>query len=279
MPQKGTTQFMPAVSLSDVIDYVRRSIRNPWETGIVPGLVAAGFLLGLSIAGYKIYEHRVTGGVGFVEATELAGLDDVQVEEKKRQFFDALRPIIEAENGRIAELRKRLIAARDSGQDPSWVFGVAEDYDVTWTGHEWRVLLRRVDTIPMTLAMAQAANESSWGQSRFAQEGNNLFGQWCFTEGCGIVPEDRPAGDNHEVRAFGSINESVRSYLHNINTHRAYRELRQARARARAEGRAASGLELAGYLDSYSERGAKYIEEIRATVRVNRDLMLDAANQ
>ena len=274
MPQKGSTDIISAISLSDVIANIRHAIRNPWETRVVPGLVATTFVLVISIACYKIYEHRVTGGVGFVEASDISGLDDFEVGEKKRQFFDTLRPIVEAENAKIATLRKDLIAARDRGEDPSWVVGVAQDYELTWTGHEWRELLHRVDTIPVPLVMAQAANESNWGQSRFAQEGNNLFGEWCMSEGCGIVPEDRPSGDEHEVRVFGSVNESVEAYLHNINTHRAYRHLRKTRAQAHAEGRVASGLELAGHLKSYSERGAKYVEEIRATIRINRNLML-----
>mgnify|MGYP002064425563 CR=1 FL=1 len=95
-------------------------------------------------------------------------------------------------------------------------------------------LRRRVDTVPIRLALAQAAKESGWGTSRFARKGNNFFGQWCYDEGCGLVPRARGEGRSHEVRAFDSPGDSVASYLRNINTHHGYRELRHARAGLRA---------------------------------------------
>jgi Bax protein len=134
--------------------------------------------------------------------------------------------------------------------------------------------LARVDTVPLSLVLAQAANESSWGQSRFAQEGNNLFGEWCFREGCGIVPEQRSAGKSHEVAAFDSVNASVRSYLHNLNTGRAYAALRKLRQQARAAGEAPKAMVLASGLARYSERGLAYVHEIKAMIRSNRELMM-----
>lgn len=264
-----------AEKLAGVFDYLDRVRRNPLKDNFVPVALSLVFFVGIGFAVYKIYEHRVTGGVGFVQAESFEGLDELRIAEKKQQFFDALRPVIIAENERIADIRAMIVEARQSGGgNARSIASIADDFGVEWSGKEWKQLVARVDSVPMTLVMAQAANESSWGQSRFAQLGNNLFGQWCFEAGCGIVPANRAEGADHEVRKFDSINASVRSYLHNLNTHRAYRELRATRAAARAAGREATGVELAGGLSRYSERGEAYVEEIRSTIRVNRELML-----
>ncbi len=91
-------------------------------------------------------------------------------------------------------------------------------------------LLIKIDEVPPSLVVAQAINESGWGRSRFAQEANNLFGMWCYTPGCGLVPERRRANDKHEVKRYASIQDSVNEYLRNINRNKAYRELRALRA-------------------------------------------------
>ncbi|NOY12998.1 MAG: hypothetical protein GXP51_04735 [Deltaproteobacteria bacterium] len=131
-------------------------------------------------------------------------------------------------------------------------------------------LLMRVDTIPPGLALAQAANESAWGTSRFSQLANNLFGEWTFKSGTGIVPEDRPDGATYEVRRFDNIYESIRSYLLNLNTHFAYQELRQLRAEARAENRPVDGFKLAEGLFRYSIRGEAYVKDLQSLIRLNR---------
>ncbi|MCR6652499.1 MAG: glucosaminidase domain-containing protein [Cellvibrionaceae bacterium] len=117
--------------------------------------------------------------------------------------------------------------------------------------------------------LAQAASESAWGTSRFAREGYNYFGQWCFKAGCGIVPKRRLEGAYHEVTRFDSVRESVAAYFHNINTHSAYHGLRLLRQEKTARREPFSGHELAGKLTSYSERGAPYIEELRSIMRSN----------
>lgn len=121
--------------------------------------------------------------------------------------------------------------------------------------------------------MIQAANESAWGQSRFAQQGNNLFGQWCFSEGCGLVPSQRGSDADHEVRTFDSINDSVASYLHNLNTSHAYADLRDIRADLRANNQPFDALMLAEGLSQYSTRGEEYVEEIQMMIRSNLALM------
>ncbi|SMF60987.1 Uncharacterized FlgJ-related protein [Alteromonadaceae bacterium Bs31] len=119
------------------------------------------------------------------------------------------------------------------------------------------------------MALAQAANESSWGRSRFAIEGHNYFGQWCFKSACGFVPKHRPSEAKHEVRRFSSTRQSVAAYLFNINSHEAYKNLRQLRADLRSSKQPLSGIALAQGLGKYSERGDEYITELREMIRVN----------
>jgi Bax protein len=197
--------------------------------------------------------------------------------ERKSQFFEFMRPLIREENARILEQRERLQALADEGEvgwlDRRWLRGLAEDYGLEAEEYEddtlMAALLRRVDAVPVSLALAQAAKESGWGTSRFARKGYNLFGQWCYEPGCGLVPRSRGEGRSHEVRAFDSPRDSVASYLRNINTHPGYRELRRARAGLRAAGRPLSGLVLAEQLHRYSERGEAYVQEIKGLIRYN----------
>lgn len=130
-------------------------------------------------------------------------------------------------------------------------------------------LVRRVDVIPTSLVLAQAANESGWGTSRFAREGNNIFGQWCFDEGCGLVPNKRGEDASHEVRAFASVDAAVRAYFRNLNTHPSYEDLRTLRASMRMQGLPLNSMVLARGLTRYSERGMDYVEELQAMIRVN----------
>ncbi|WP_374764778.1 glucosaminidase domain-containing protein [Yunchengibacter salinarum] len=229
---------------------------------------------------YKWQESVDTLGVGYRHAEDLTITEDMTVEERKQAFFDFMRPIVKAENRRISALRDRLQAARQDKTPPAWVADVAENYGVDWSGEgresEWRALLRRVDTVPLPLVLAQAANESSWGRSRFARKGNNFFGQWCFSKGCGIVPKRRSAGKNHEVASFDTVNAAVRAYLHNINTSGAYGGLRDIRYTARQQARKPKAEALAAGLTRYSERGAAYVSEIRAMIRVNTPLMMQS---
>jgi len=99
-----------------------------------------------------------------------------------------------------------------------------------------------VDTIPPSLALAQAANESAWGTSRFARQAHNYYGQWCFEKGCGIVPDRRDANKSHEVAAFDSPRESVARYLHNLNSNSAYKSLRDIRSRLKAANKPVTGI-------------------------------------
>jgi len=195
--------------------------------------------------------------------------------EKKQVFFDALRPIIISQNQLIIEQREKILHAQQTNKNQDWLQPLAEKYNVSWSADKanWKQLLTHIDTIPTELVMAQAANESAWGLSRFAQKGNNLFGQWCFKKGCGIIPGQRDSGANHEVRKFSSINASVASYMHNLNSGRAYKDLRNLRADLRSSNKSVDGHTLAKGLTKYSSRGKAYVEEIQSMIKTNKRLM------
>jgi len=203
---------------------------------------------------------------------DMSNLKDVK--DKKKRFFDFMRPIVNHENAKILELRKELIAAKKQNNNKALVAATAKDYSVKWDEENWDKLLERVDAVALELALAQSANESAWGQSRFATQGNNFFGQWCYKKGCGIVPSRRNPGTTHEVASFKSVNDSVRSYLKNINTGRVYAPLRDSRKKDRVAGKPANAKNQAGGLIKYSERREEYVKEVRSMIRVNKKLML-----
>jgi Bax protein len=213
---------------------------------------------------------------------DFSAIDDVA--ERKQAFFEFLAPIVRAENEQVLERRGRLLAVLDKADDDRlnwldrrWLRQLSDEYEVEWLPDEplahADVLKRRVDFVPVPLALVQAATESGWGRSRFATEANNLFGQWCYERGCGLVPARRNTGAVHEVAAFESVRESVERYLHNLNTHGAYRPLRELRARIRADGRRPTAMVLAEGLERYSERREAYVEEIKTVIRINRPIL------
>ncbi len=203
----------------------------------------------------------------------------------KRAFFAHLAPAIQAENQRVLEQRERLLAIADEHErgdapgwlDRRWLQRLADEYEVEWDASDpepaLELLQRRVDMVPPALAMVQGAKESGWGRSRFAVEGNNLFGQWCYTQGCGLVPENRRAGAQHEVAAFDTLRAAVASYLHNLNTHAAYLPLRLLREQQREAGEKPRPEALIEGLTQYSERREAYVKEIRAMLRANRPII------
>ncbi|WP_404399206.1 glucosaminidase domain-containing protein [Idiomarina seosinensis] len=215
-----------------------------------------------------------------------AGYDNVR--EKKEQFFGYLLPIIEAENLKILHKRAQIFNLAEaseqgelSAQQRSQFQQLKDRYDVDEQLSDeqaFEVLKRRVDIVPEMMVLVQAANESGWGTSRFARQGLNLFGQWCYQEGCGMVPGQRGADKKHEVKVFKTVNQAVRSYLHNINTHSAYQDLRMIRAQKRRSGEQLRATQLVEGLGSYSERGDEYIEELQAMIRVNRPVVEEVKN-
>ena len=152
---------------------------------------------------------------------------------------------------------------------------LAERYNVDES--DLTELLKRVDGVPVSLALAQAAEESGWGTSRFSLEGNAIFGEWTFSNHQGLVPRDRESGKSHRVRTFNTLLDSVRAYVHNLNTHRAYQNFRILRSEMRESGSPVHGRKLSKTLTSYSERGSEYIEGLRAIISVNKLDRLDNA--
>lgn len=206
------------------------------------------------------------------------------VTERKRAFFNYLRPYVKRENARLRSLREQLLDIQEkkhkrmriSLEEFAFLYSVYDEFrmDVAETDLTMmQELLKRVDIIPDTLVLMQAANESAWGTSRFAVEGYNFFGQWCFREGCGLVPQFRSEGHKHEVAKFSSPGASIKSYFYNLNTFHTYDELREIRARLRQEGKPVRGEPLAAGLGAYSERGEEYIAEISGMIRFNRKLL------
>ncbi|MEQ9361069.1 MAG: glucosaminidase domain-containing protein, partial [Rhodospirillales bacterium] len=194
---------------------------------------------------------------------------------RKRLFFQAVLPLILRANQDILSDRKRLwqlhadqrLGRRIAPADRLWLTAMAERYKVP--ADNLALLIRRVDVIPPSMALAQAAEESGWGTSRFARQGNAIFGQWTTADGPGLVPLERDGDKDHKVRAFNKLIDSVRAYMLNLNTHRAYRELRRARAALRRSGEPLNGHTLARFLFRYSERGDDYVSAIRAMIDAN----------
>jgi uncharacterized FlgJ-related protein len=214
----------------------------------------------------------------------------VTVATKKRLFFRALAPIVLYVNELILADRSRaekLVASYRTGQslaeqEADWLadlatrYGVIDSTDQGLEAVKLDELLRRVDIVPLSLALSQAAEESGWGTSRFAAEGNALFGQWTWSEKA-IKPKDQREGKgNYGIAAFDSTLDSVRAYMQNLNTHRAYEELRAKRAELRQGSEPISGRVLAGTLTSYSERGEAYVETLYTIMNANH---LDPADQ
>jgi Bax protein len=203
------------------------------------------------------------------------------VDARKEAFFGFLSSYVEQENARISEAREVLeplyaVAAKGlplSRPEQAMLHEIAREYrldpDKMDNFDLLSELMLRVDIIPTSLVLAQAANESGWGTSRFAREGNNIFGQWCFDEGCGLVPERRANNASHEVRAFDSVESSVKAYFRNINTNRSYAFLRELRADMCAQGEPLNSLVLAHGLSRYSERGHAYVSELQSIIRFN----------
>jgi Bax protein len=207
---------------------------------------------------------------GSFETAEVPDFKSMEsVSAKKQAFFTYFGALAEEENQRILSIREKI----QSGVKQSTLEKLAKKYrlDINDPASEkdFADLLSRVDVVPSSLVLAQAAIESAWGTSRFATEGYNFFGQWCFSKGCGMVPSSRNEGANHEVRTFDSPKESVQAYFLNINSHPSYDMVRQLRLDARNESKPVHGCVLAAGLGSYSERGQHYIDEIRLMIRVN----------
>ncbi len=251
-------------------------MRNWQAIAVIPlGIVFAISLLLTAHYGSKDDQ----GAVSNEPAPDFSAYLDT--EEKKRAFFEYMLPYIRAANESILAERALLLALSSrletgselSQKDLDKVQALAQRYRVEnpeiVLEATLEVLLRRIDVIPASLALAQAANESAWGTARFAREGNNYFGTWCWSSDCGMVPEKRDAEKKHEVTYFQTTEDNVRFYMLNLNRHYAYAALRQKRMLLRENGEPITGIELAEGLEPYSERGEAYVDEIQSMIRYN----------
>lgn len=203
--------------------------------------------------------------------------------ERKDIFFQAMLPLVLQVNEEILDDRRHLWKLRyqiSMGQKPSpadrlWLRVMTERYKVK--AGDLNALISRIDIIPPSLALAQAAEESGWGSSRFAKEGNAVFGQWTWSDVEGLIPKKRDEGKTHKVRAFDTVMDSVRAYSLNLNSHRAYKKFRKARQALRRSGGELNGHALAGTLTKYSERGQDYVIGLRNMIDHNDLRALDSA--
>ncbi|WP_114395478.1 glucosaminidase domain-containing protein [Oleisolibacter albus] len=208
-------------------------------------------------------------------------------DDRKAVFVKTMLPLILLANERIEADRDRLSKLhqiRESGQalapqDRLWLADLAERYGVEVEGEvDTKDLLKRVDIVPPSLALAQAAEESGWGTSRFAQKANVLFGQLTWkAEDAGVTPRNRQPGQTHRYRAFDDPKASVEAYIHNLNTHRAYEGFRRLRASLRTHGKPLDGVQLVSTLERYSERGADYVHTLQRLIRSNKLADFDQA--
>ena len=210
-------------------------------------------------------------------------LGDISSSHKRKSVFvRALLPMvllanneIRAERNLLEKIKRNLSLYQrisDSQQHALDTLAARYRVDMESTPPEQVIkkLEQRIDIVPADLALAQAANESAWGTSRFSRVANNLFGEWTFQQGQGIVPTGRPEGETYEIEKFNTVYDSVRSYLHNLNTHRAYRDFRLLRSEMRQAGDPLDGISLSEGLLRYSTRGEEYIKEIQVMIRHNK---------
>ena len=200
--------------------------------------------------------------------------------KKKRELFiRILLPLILDENKKISDDREKLfkILSKDfnTAGERVWLKRRFKEYKID--DQDLGKLKMRMDIIPVSVAIAQAANESGWGTSRFALEGNALFGQWTWSKK-GILPKDQDPNQTHKVMQFQILKASVRAYKNNLNTHNAYQEFREARAKIRQEGKNITGMELTKYLQNYASIGEKYVEILESIIIKNSLEDFDKAN-
>ena len=190
--------------------------------------------------------------------------------KRKDMFIKIVLPLIVKENNKIRVDRKRLftILNKNSNTDieKKWLEKKYKQYGVR--KNDLSTLKVRMDEIPVSLAIAQAAKETGWGTSRFALKGNALFGQWTWS-GEGLKPKNADEGKDHKVMKFHSLQLSVRAYLRNLNTHSTYKNLRKARTELRNQNKPLDSLILSKHLDKYAETGSKYIEVLQKIIEQN----------
>ena len=190
--------------------------------------------------------------------------------KRKELFLQIVLPLVLQENNNIRLDRKRLFSiinkSNNTNVEKKWLEKKYKQYGIP--SKDLLTLKIRMDEIPVSLALAQAAKETGWGTSRFAQEGNALFGQWTWS-GEGLKPKEADESEGHKVMRFNILQASVRAYQRNLNTHKTYREFRLARAQLRDEGKKLDSIILSKHLDEYAETGQEYVKILRKIIEQN----------
>ncbi|MDA9617443.1 glucosaminidase domain-containing protein [Candidatus Pelagibacter sp.] len=192
--------------------------------------------------------------------------------KKRKEFFiQIVLPLIIKENNIIKKDRRTLFKiinkSNNTDSEIQWLDKKYKQYGIK--SKDLRTLKIRMDEIPVSLAIAQAAKETGWGTSRFAQEGNALFGQWTWS-GEGLKPKDAKEGEDHKVMKFNILQASVRAYQRNLNTHSTYKDFRKARAELRDSNKSLDSMELSKYLNKYAETGNQYVEVLQKIIEQNK---------
>ena len=191
-------------------------------------------------------------------------------EEKKEFFIQIILPLILKENNNIRLDRKRLFniinKSNNTNLEKKWLVKKYKQYGIP--SKDLLILKIRMDEIPVSLAIAQAAKETGWGTSRFAQEGNALFGQWTWS-GEGLKPKEVDKDAGHKVMKFNVLQASVRAYQRNLNTHLSYQDFRKARAELRDLDKPLDSVVLSKYLGKYAQIGEQYVEALQQIIRQN----------
>ena len=222
---------------------------------------------------YSLKEVRKTKLVNPGNSIDLLPKEIKQIEstKKRKEFFIRIvLPLILEENYLIRLDRKRLFVIlnknNNTESEKKWLKSKFKQYGVV--NRDFTTLKIRMDEIPVSLAIAQAAKETGWGTSRFALEGNALFGQWTWS-GEGIKPASADGDTTHKIMKFKILRASVRAYQRNLNTHSSYKEFREARAIQRDNDGKLNSLELVKYLDKYAETGKEYIVVLKKIIEQN----------
>ena len=197
-------------------------------------------------------------------------LDTIKsVKEKKETFLQILLPLVVAENQKIKEDRKfllKVIKDNDTKENKTWLNKKYKAYKVV--DKNISELIERIDIVPTSIALAQAAKESGWGTSRFALEGNAIYGQWTWN-GDGIEPLEKTKDQNHKILKFPLLRASVKAYIINLNTHRGYKSFREKRSVLRKQNKKLAGLELIHELDNYAQTGKEYTRILEQIIKQN----------
>ena len=189
--------------------------------------------------------------------------------QKKETFLQILLPLVVAENEKIKKDRKflqKILKENESKKNKNWINKKYKEYRVS--DKNVGELIKKLDIIPTSIALAQAAKESGWGTSRFALEGNAIFGQWTWN-GVGMAPLDKDKDQKHKVLKFPLLRASVKAYITNLNSHSSYKNFRKKRLELRANNKNLSGLDLIHELDNYAQTGKEYTKVLEKIIKQN----------